>query len=207
MISEPVSRLRQSAGDQRTRRRRPYRARAGRSPTRRARQSPRAAIGCHASLLPGARRASCSRRPRFRTWLGALAVAGLAILGVTAHEVSLERGIARSGSDTPERESRLAAAASAATLDTTERRRPRRSSAVRHSAARSVFLRSFGSGLSEVTVVCIQSGRASRPSRSPRRSRAVRRPAPAFRWEQPCLDMPRAVLRTRPWLYRVPCWG
>jgi hypothetical protein len=42
---------------------------------------------------------------------GALALAGLAIVGVTAHEASVERGIARSRSDTPERDSRLAAAA------------------------------------------------------------------------------------------------
>lgn len=42
---------------------------------------------------------------------GALAIAGLAIVGVTAHEVSVERGTALSGSDTAERESRLTAAA------------------------------------------------------------------------------------------------
>ena len=42
---------------------------------------------------------------------GALAIAGLAIVGATAHEVSVERAMARSGSDTTERESRLAAAA------------------------------------------------------------------------------------------------
>ena len=42
---------------------------------------------------------------------GALAIAGLAIVGATAHEVSVERAIARSGSDSAKRESRLAAAA------------------------------------------------------------------------------------------------
>ena len=42
---------------------------------------------------------------------GALAIAGLAIVGVTAHEVAVERTMSRSGSDTGERESRLAAAA------------------------------------------------------------------------------------------------
>ena len=41
----------------------------------------------------------------------ALAIAALAIVGVTVHEFSLERAIVRSGSDTAERESRLAAAA------------------------------------------------------------------------------------------------
>jgi hypothetical protein len=41
----------------------------------------------------------------------ALAIAGLAIAGITAHEVSVERAGTRSGSDTGERESRLAAAA------------------------------------------------------------------------------------------------
>jgi hypothetical protein len=42
---------------------------------------------------------------------GALAIAGLAIVGATAHEVSVERAMARSGSDIAERESTLAAAA------------------------------------------------------------------------------------------------
>jgi hypothetical protein len=42
---------------------------------------------------------------------GALAIAGLAIVGATAHEVSVERAAVRAGSDIPERESRLAAAA------------------------------------------------------------------------------------------------
>ena len=44
---------------------------------------------------------------------GALAIAGLAIVGVTAHEVAVERTMSRSGSgsDTGERESRIAAAA------------------------------------------------------------------------------------------------
>jgi hypothetical protein len=42
---------------------------------------------------------------------GALAIAGLAIVGATAHEVSVERAVARSGSDTGEREPKLAAAA------------------------------------------------------------------------------------------------
>lgn len=42
---------------------------------------------------------------------GALAIAGLAIVGVTAHEVSTERASARSGSDSAEREPRLSAAA------------------------------------------------------------------------------------------------
>lgn len=41
----------------------------------------------------------------------ALAIAGLAIVGATVHEVSVERAILRSGTDTAERESRLAAAA------------------------------------------------------------------------------------------------
>ena len=42
---------------------------------------------------------------------GALAIAGLAIVGLTAHEVSVERAAVRSGSDTAEREPRLAQAA------------------------------------------------------------------------------------------------